>query len=37
MGIFTSEEFNSLEELLEHELRDLYDAEIRLTDALPKS
>jgi ferritin-like metal-binding protein YciE len=36
MGIFTSEEFNSLEELLEHELRDIYDAEIRLTDALPK-
>jgi len=36
MGIFTSEEFNSLEELFEHELKDLYDAEIRLTDALPK-
>lgn len=36
MGIFTSEKFNSLEELFEHELKDLYDAEIRLTDALPK-
>ncbi len=36
MGIFTSEEFNSLEELQERELRDMYDAEIRLTEALPK-
>jgi ferritin-like metal-binding protein YciE len=36
MGIFTSEEFNSLEELFQHELKDLYDAEIRLTEALPK-
>jgi ferritin-like metal-binding protein YciE len=36
MGIFTSEEFNSLEERLEHELRELYDAEALLTDALPK-
>lgn len=36
MGIFTSKEFNSLEELFEHELKDLYDAETRLTDALPK-
>jgi ferritin-like metal-binding protein YciE len=36
MGIFTSEEFNSLEELFEHELKDLYDAELRLTEALPK-
>lgn len=36
MGIFTSQEFNSLEELFTHELKDLYDAEIRLTDALPK-
>ena len=36
MGIFTSEEFNSLEELFEHELKDMYDAEIRLTEALPK-
>jgi ferritin-like metal-binding protein YciE len=35
MGIFTSPEFRSLEELFEHELRDLYDAEHRLTDALP--
>lgn len=36
MGIFSSEEFNSLGELFEHELRDLYDAEHRLTDALPQ-
>jgi ferritin-like metal-binding protein YciE len=36
MGIFTSEEFNSLSELFEHELKDLYDAEHRLTEALPK-
>ena len=36
MGIFTSEEFNSLEELFEHELKDLYDAEHQITDALPK-
>jgi ferritin-like metal-binding protein YciE len=36
MGIFTSEEFNSLEELFEHQLKDLYDAEQRLVDALPK-
>ena len=35
MGIFTTE-FNSLEELFEHELKDLYDAEQRLTEALPK-
>lgn len=35
MGIFNSTEFNSLEELLEHELRDLYDAECRFSDALP--
>lgn len=36
MGIFTSDAFHSLAELFEHELRDLYDAEHRLTDALPK-
>lgn len=36
MGIFTSEEFNSLQELFEHELKDIYDAELRLTEALPK-
>jgi ferritin-like metal-binding protein YciE len=36
MGIFTSEEFNSLQELFEHDLKDLYDAEQRLVDALPK-
>jgi ferritin-like metal-binding protein YciE len=36
MGIFSTTEYNSLQELLEHELRNLYDAEHRLTDALPK-
>lgn len=36
MGLFTSEEFNSLEELFLHQLKDLYDAEHRLIDALPK-
>jgi ferritin-like metal-binding protein YciE len=36
MGIFTSEQFNSLEELFHHELKDIYDAEIRITEALPK-
>lgn len=36
MGIFTSESFNSLDDLFVHELMDLYDAELQLTDALPK-
>jgi ferritin-like metal-binding protein YciE len=36
MGIFTSEEFNTLNELLENQLKDLYDAEHRITEALPK-
>jgi ferritin-like metal-binding protein YciE len=36
MGIFSSTEFNSLDELFEYELKDLYDAEHRLTEALPK-
>ena len=36
MGLFTSEEFNSLEDLFTHELKDIYDAEIRITEALPK-
>jgi ferritin-like metal-binding protein YciE len=36
MGIFTREEYNSLEELFVHELKDLYDAEMRITEALPK-
>jgi ferritin-like metal-binding protein YciE len=35
MGILTSEQFNSLEELLHHEVKDLYDAEHRITEALP--
>jgi len=36
MGFFMSEEFNSLQELFEHLLKDLYDAEHRITEALPK-
>lgn len=36
MGLFSSLEFNSLEELFIHQLQDLYDAEHRLTEALPK-
>jgi ferritin-like metal-binding protein YciE len=35
MGIF-SEEFNSLEDLFRHELKDLYDAEHRMIEALPQ-
>jgi ferritin-like metal-binding protein YciE len=36
MGIFTNTEYNSLEDLLVDQLKDLYDAENRLIDALPK-
>ena len=36
MGIFSTTEFNSMEDLLVNQLEDLYDAEKRLTDALPK-
>lgn len=36
MGLFTSTEFHSLEDLLVEQLQDLYDAENRLVDALPK-
>lgn len=36
MGLFTGETFGSLADLLLHELKDLYDAEHRITDALPK-
>jgi len=36
MGIFTGETFNSLADLLQHELKDLYDAEHRITEALPQ-
>ncbi len=35
MGLFSTE-INSLEDLFVHELRDLYDAEHRILDALPK-
>lgn len=36
MPIFSSTEFNSLEELFCHQIEDLYDAEKRLCSALPK-
>jgi ferritin-like metal-binding protein YciE len=36
MGLFSSTEFDSLECLLVEQLQDLYDAENRLVDALPK-
>jgi ferritin-like metal-binding protein YciE len=36
MGFLMSEKFNSLEELFHHELKDVYDAEQRITEALPK-
>lgn len=36
MALFTSLELNSLEDLLVEQLRDLYDAEHRLAEALPK-
>lgn len=36
MGVFTSLEFNSLDDLFLEQLQDLYDAEKRLTEALPK-
>ncbi len=36
MGLFTSKELNSLEQLFIDQLQDLYDAEHRITEALPK-
>jgi len=36
MGIFTSEKFNSLEDLLHHEIKDLYDAEFQIIEVLPQ-
>lgn len=36
MGIFGGKNINTLEDLLHHELRDLYSAEDQLTAALPK-
>jgi ferritin-like metal-binding protein YciE len=36
MGLFTSAEFNSLDDLFLEQLQDLYDAEHRLTKALPQ-
>ncbi|MCL4854764.1 MAG: ferritin-like domain-containing protein [Bryobacteraceae bacterium] len=35
MGLFTSKQFNSLDELLLDQLKDLYDAEHRVIEALP--
>ena len=36
MPVFTSNEFNSLHDLFVNQIEDLYDAENRLTKALPK-
>ena len=36
MGLLTSLKFNDLNDLFINQLEDLYDAENRLTDALPK-
>lgn len=36
MGLFTSTEFNSLDDLFLDQIQDLYDAEQRLMQALPK-
>ncbi|MEQ8849957.1 ferritin-like domain-containing protein [Botrimarina sp.] len=36
MGLFTSKKFETLDELLAAQIKDLYDAEHRLTEALPK-
>jgi ferritin-like metal-binding protein YciE len=36
MGLFSNNTFNSLSDLLIEQLQDLYDAEYRLTEALPK-
>jgi ferritin-like metal-binding protein YciE len=36
MGLFTNTEFNSFQDLFVEQIRDLYDAEQRLTEALPK-
>src|SRR5690348_18377449 len=36
MGLFSSHEYRSLQDLLISQMEDLYDAEKRLTDALPK-
>jgi ferritin-like metal-binding protein YciE len=36
MALFTSTEFNSFQDLFVEQIKDLYDAENRLTDALPK-
>ncbi|MEN6494360.1 MAG: DUF892 family protein, partial [Thermoguttaceae bacterium] len=36
MSIFTSKQFNTLDDLLVDQLCDLYDAEQQIVDALPK-
>ena len=36
MGILMSERFKSLSDVFQHELKDVYDAEMQLVDVLPK-
>ena len=36
MALFSSESFKSLDDLLLHQIQDLYDAEHRIADTLPK-
>ncbi|MEO0531707.1 MAG: DUF892 family protein [Planctomycetota bacterium] len=36
MGLFTSEKFESIEDLLVHQLKDLYDAKHRVVDKYPE-
>src|SRR5579863_8201601 len=36
MPLFTTTEFNSFKDLFVEQIKDLYDAENRLTDAIPK-
>ena len=36
MALFSSESFNSIDDLLVNQMKDLYDAEHRIADALPK-
>ena len=36
MGLFSNQEFNSMSDLFIEQLKDLYDAEHQLTEALPK-
>lgn len=36
MGLFTSQKFENLDDLFHEQLKDLYDAESRISEALPK-